>query len=134
MIHLDDIGNLKDLLMYQCSSMKNVGILKQSLMVESLLEILTERRSQAFYKPVDVHSVRNAIGDSIFSTSIWNIWNQIGRYDYSYGSVVYKLKERQLFSGQMNRSCLDLILARGYYNCSTIENLRCLNFAANEII
>ena len=46
-------------------------------MVESLLEILITRRSQAFYKPVDVHSVRNAIGESISSTSIWNIGSQL---------------------------------------------------------
>ena len=30
-------------------------------MVDSLLEIITERGSQTFYKPVDVHSVTNAI-------------------------------------------------------------------------
>ena len=30
-------------------------------MVESLLEIITERRNQKFYKPVDVKPVRNAI-------------------------------------------------------------------------
>ena len=119
---------------YQCSSMRNVGILKQSLMMGSLLEILTKRRSQAFYKPIDVHSVRNAIGESISSTSIWNIGNQLGKYDYSYRSVVYILKERQHFSDQMNRNGLDLTLARNYCNCSTIENLRCLNSAANETI
>ena len=30
-------------------------------MVDSLLEITTERGSQKFYKPIDVHSVTNAI-------------------------------------------------------------------------
>ena len=30
-------------------------------MVESLLEIITERKSQKFYKPIDVHSMANAI-------------------------------------------------------------------------
>ena len=30
-------------------------------MVDSLLEIITEIGSQKFYKPVDVHSVTNAI-------------------------------------------------------------------------
>ena len=61
-------------------------------------ELLTERRSQAFYKPVDVHSVRNAIGESISSTRIWNIGNQLGKYVYSYGSVVNNLRETQRFS------------------------------------
>ena len=66
-------------------------------MVESSLQILTKRRSQAFYKPVDVHSVRNAIGKGLTSTNIWNIGNQLGKYDYSYGSVVKNLKEGKLF-------------------------------------
>ena len=99
-------------------------ILKQSLAVERLLEILTKRRTQTFYKPVDVHSLRNAIGDSISSTSIWNIGNQLGKYDYCYGWIVNNLKERQLLSDQMNRNRLDLILAKRYCNCCTIENLR----------
>ena len=30
-------------------------------MVDSLLEIITERGSQKFYKPIDVHSVTNVI-------------------------------------------------------------------------
>ena len=40
--------------------MKNVGILKWSMMVDSLLEIMTETGRQKFYKPVDAHSVTNA--------------------------------------------------------------------------
>ena len=44
-------------------------------LVENLLEMLPKRRSQKFYKPVDVHSVTNAIGESISSISIWNIVN-----------------------------------------------------------
>ena len=56
--------------------MKNVGFLKYSLTVESLLEILTKRRSQAFDKFIDVHSVTNFIGESISSISMWNIVNQ----------------------------------------------------------
>ena len=48
--------------------MKNVGILKQSLMVVSLLEIITERGSQKLYKPIDVHSVTNAIDKIEVST------------------------------------------------------------------
>ena len=32
-------------------------------MVESLLEIITERRGQKFYKPIDVNSVINAVDE-----------------------------------------------------------------------
>ena len=96
-------------------------------MVESLLEMLTKRRSQTFCKPVDVHFVTNVIGESIYSISIWNILNHLGRYDFSFGLVVNNLKERQRFSDHMNRNRFDLILARHYWNCFTIDNLRWLN-------
>ena len=119
------MGNLEDLL--RLVLMRNVGVLKQSLMVESLLETLPKRRSQMFYKPVDMHSVTNAI-------SIWNIVNQLGKYDISYGLGVNNLKEKQLFSDQMNRNRFDLILAWRYWNSFSIDNLRCLNSAVNEII
>ena len=47
-IDIDVIVNVEDL------SMKNVGILKQSLMmVESSRGVLTKRIRQAFYKPID---------------------------------------------------------------------------------
>ena len=55
------------------SVMKNVGIWKYLLTVESLLEILTNRRSQAFYKLIDIHSVTNVIGESISSKRMSNI-------------------------------------------------------------
>ena len=32
-------------------------------MVDSLIEIITERGSQKFYKPIEVHSVTNSIGE-----------------------------------------------------------------------
>ena len=68
-------------------------------MVESLLEILTKRRGQTFYRSIDVHSV-----------------NQVGKYEFFCGSVVNNFIERQLFPDQMNRNCLDLILDRYYWN------------------
>ena len=43
--------------------MKNVGILKSSLVVDSLLEVIIERGSQKFYKSIDVHSVTNAVDE-----------------------------------------------------------------------
>ena len=39
-------------------------------MVGSLLEIITERGSQIFYKPIDVHSVTNAI-DKIAASMVF---------------------------------------------------------------
>ena len=56
----DDLGNLEDLLRIVFIHEK-CGTLKYSLTVESLLQILTNRKNQAFYKLTDV------IGESIFS-------------------------------------------------------------------
>ena len=56
--------------------MKNVGIKKYLLSVESLLERLTNRKSQAFYKLIDVHSAPNVIRESISSIRMWNNANQ----------------------------------------------------------
>ena len=69
-----DIENLEDLL--RTVFMKNVGTLKYSLTVESLLEILTKRRSQPFYKLIDVHSMVNVLGESISTIRTWNTVNQ----------------------------------------------------------
>ena len=58
-VEVDDIGNLV-IYLGQFSSIKNGEILKQSLMVDSLLEIITERGSQKLYKPIEVHSLISA--------------------------------------------------------------------------
>ena len=53
----------------QYSLMRNVRILEWTLMVESLLQILTKRRSQTFYKPANIHSVANTTAESISSNN-----------------------------------------------------------------
>ena len=35
------------------------------IVAQSLLETLTKRRSQTFYRPIDLHSVKNAVGEDI---------------------------------------------------------------------
>ena len=67
-----DIGNLEDLVLTH----EECGNFKVSLKVESLLEILTKRRSQTFYKLTDVHSATNVTEESISSMQMWNIANQ----------------------------------------------------------
>ena len=46
--------------------MGNVGISKYSITVENLLEMLNKRGNQTFYKPIDVHSVTNNVGNNVF--------------------------------------------------------------------
>ena len=101
---------------------------------ERLLEILPERRTQTFCRLVDVYYVENAIGESISLINIWNILTRLDSCDFSFGSVVNFLKDRKLFSDQMNRNRFDLILARPCWNCSTIENIGCVNSVVNQII
>ena len=96
--------------------MKNVG---QSLTVESLQEIITERRSQNFYKPTDVNSVTNAINEVEVSMIFLLVTS-------SCGWLVNKLKGRELFPDRMNRDHLDLIFSQCDRSCGTIENVKYL--------
>ena len=54
-----------------------------------------KKKSDVSQKPVDVHSVTN-VGESIFSITMHNIVNQLGKHHFSYGSVVNNLKDRKL--------------------------------------
>ena len=81
----DSTGTLEDLLRLflmneECANRKVI-----SLMLESLLEILIKRRSQSFYKPIDVHSVTNAVGEGISSISTSNTVNQSGKFFFLVG-------------------------------------------------
>ena len=72
-------------------------------MVESLLETLTKRKSQTFYRPIDLHSVTKAVGEDISLISKWNIVNQLGKHDYfvaRFSCAVYNLKGMKLFSNE----------------------------------
>ena len=81
-IDIDGIGNLLDLLIgiiwiYLCSSMKNVGIVDGSLFIDdSLQEIMTERGSQKFYKPIYICP--------LFGKCYEGDW---GKYDVSCGYI-----------------------------------------------
>ena len=48
--------------------------------LQSLLEILAERRSQTFYKRIDVHSVTNATGQIYVSMIFLVVTFFVGKY------------------------------------------------------
>ena len=48
-------------------------------------------------------------------------------------SVLNNLREKKFFPAQMNRNRFHLVLARGYRNRSTMENLTCLNSAVSAV-
>ena len=54
------------------------------------------------------------------------------KYCFSYEPVVNKLKERKLFSDEMNSNHFGLNLARRHWDCSAKKNQRCLNSAAKK--
>ena len=64
-------------------------------MVESLLEIITERKSQKFYKPIDVHSMANATEKVEVSMVKFVVI-------FFCGQIVNKQKGWELFLDRMN--------------------------------
>ena len=64
-------------------------------MVESLLEIITEKKSQKFYKPIDVHSMANAIEKVEVSMVKFVVI-------FFCGQIVNKQKGWELFLDRMN--------------------------------
>ena len=54
-------------------------------MVESLIVMLTKKRGQSIYKPIDLQFVINIVGKRISLVSKWNIVNQLGKHDFSCG-------------------------------------------------
>ena len=86
------------------------------VVVESLLETLTKRRSQTFSRSIDLHSVINAVGKNISSMSNWNLVNQLGKHDFPCGWIFLVGRKYSIWKGgnvfQMKRNCLDSPLVR----------------------
>ena len=103
-------------------------------MVENAKETSTKRRSQTFYKSMDVQSVTNAMDDSVPSIYTQNIVNQLGKHDFYCGQIVLPDSQEgwKIFLGQINKNYLELIPGMRNKNCCTTENLRCHNFAVTE--
>ena len=100
------------------------------MIVDSLLEIITERRSQKFYKSIDVHSMTNAIEEIVVSM-VFKIFLVV---IFFVGWVVTKLKGRVLFSDWMNGSLFDITLSRRERNCCIMENLKYLLCCKRNIL
>ena len=65
-IDIDDIGNLEDLLRAVFINEKSEN---HKVVVESIVEMLTKRRSQTFYRDIDLNSVTNSIDGAVSSIS-----------------------------------------------------------------
>ena len=90
--------------------------------------ITQKKKSDILQQAADFHSQTNVVGLNISSIIIWSIVNQTGKHGFSCGSVVNNLKDRKLFSDQTNSNHFDPILTRREWNCSTVQNLTCLNY------
>ena len=110
-IDTDDSGKLEDLLKIvpvnkECGNPKvfDGGELTKSIIKKKKQDVLQACRC--------LHSVTNAKDESISSISIWNIVNQLGKYNFCCGLVVNNVKQRQYFSDQINRNRFDLVFAK----------------------
>ena len=84
-------------------------------MVESLLEILVKRRSQKFYKSIDIHSMENAIVE----IKVRMIFLVVHRFCEQ---VINKMKKmNRMNKNRINRNHLDLSLGRRDRNCNTMR-------------
>ena len=63
-IDIDDIGNLENLqrIVFIHEECENLKVFVDN---RELTKILPKRKSQAFYRLIDIHSVKNVIGESI---------------------------------------------------------------------
>ena len=73
-------------------------------------DVNQKKKSDVSYQPVDIYSATN-VGESTSSITMYNIVDQLGECDFSYGSAVNNLKDRDIFSDQMNRNRFDPISA-----------------------
>ena len=111
--------------MMQCVRLFHFFLVWKGIKVRSLYNILLH---------IDLHSLTNAADDSISSINSLNIVNQLGIHEFSSGQVflVGRLKGREIFSDQMNRDCVNLILGMCDRNFCTVESPRYLESAKNE--
>ena len=79
-----------------------------------------KKNSDILQQLIDVQPVTNVVGESIFAITMWIIVNQIGKHDFSCGSLVNNLKDKELFSDQINRNRFNPIFTRHDWNCSTM--------------
>ena len=128
MIYLDHIGNLEDLLVLISLVCGNPKVVVDG---RELTRNINHQKKPGVLQACRCSLCEKCYRREYFSPSTWIIGSQL---TLSRRRPILYRKERQLFSDQMNRNCLDLILATCYCNYSTIENLRCLNSTANEII
>ena len=90
-------------------------ILNWLLMVESLLEILVKRRSQKFYKSIDVNSMENVIVE----IKVRMVFLVVHRFCEQ---VINKMKKmNRMNKNRINRNHLDLSLGRRDRNCDTMR-------------
>ena len=88
MIEIKFDGNLEDLL--------RLVLINEGCWNPQVVDGKDRPRNVNQKDPVDVHSVTNAIDERIYSKKC--IVNQLGKYDFSSGSIVNNFKDRQLFS------------------------------------
>ena len=93
-IDIDDIGNLEDssrpvFINEECENLNDGGKLTRN--------INQKKKSEVLQQSIDVLYLTNAEGGRISPITMWNIVNQLVKYDISNVSVVKNLKDRNFF-------------------------------------
>ena len=96
-IDIDDIGNLEDsprlvFVDEECENLivaNNVG--------EVARNINQKNKSDVLHYSIDLHYLKNAVGERISLITMWNIVNQLGKHDFFCVSVVNNLKDTTFF-------------------------------------
>ena len=96
-ININDIENLKNSprFVFIDTGCENLIIANDG--GELTRNINQKKKSGVLLLFIDVHYVKNAVGESISSITMWNIVNQLGKHDFSCGAVVNNLKDRKHF-------------------------------------
>ena len=125
-VDIDDIGNLEDSprLVFINEECGNLTVVNGG---GEPTENINRKRQMYYDSLLNVHSVTNVVGGSISSVTCGIfIVKQLGKHNFSCDFL--NIKDRNCLFDQMNISLYPIFAMRDW-SCSTIENLRCLNFA-----
>ena len=95
-VDIDDVGNLENSPRFVFSDEECGNLKVVNSGAELTRNINQKKKSDVSQSPVVVHSVTN-VGKCISSITMYNTVNQLGKLDFSCGSLVNNLKDRKIF-------------------------------------
>lgn len=84
-IDIDGIENLRIYLDWLVAIDQQCVNVKVVVGDGKLTRNISKKKKPDVYTPIDVHSMTNAINESVSSIMMWNIVNRVGMHDFSCG-------------------------------------------------